>query len=166
MSESLAQKIKRLRKQKDMTLEQVGAIVGVGKSTVRKWETGMIANVKGDKIALLAQALSTTPEYLMGWDLQSQIDSLAAEIEQLKKEVATANAEDIEDLEYTLAIKEEAHEDLVLALRMNELAQKNNSPTELKLSEGEVKLIELLRKVPADRQQLVLQMIETALRNL
>lgn len=40
------------------------------------------------------------------------------------------------------------------------------SPTEPQLSEGEARLIELFRKVPADRQQLVLQMIETALRNL
>ena len=42
----------------------------------------------------------------------------------------------------------------------------NNSPTEPALSEGEAKLIELFRQVPEDKQQLVLQMIETALRNL
>lgn len=68
MSSELARKLKDLRLQKGMTLEQVGDIVGVGKSTVRKWETGMIANMKRDKIALLAQALGTTPAYLMGWD--------------------------------------------------------------------------------------------------
>ena len=54
--------------QRGMTLEQVGDIVGVGKSTVRKWETGMIANMKRDKIADLAKALGTTPAYLMGWE--------------------------------------------------------------------------------------------------
>ena len=68
MSEGMAQRIKELRKEKDLTLEQVAAIVGVGKSTVRKWETGMIANMKRDKIASLAKALGTTPEYLMGWE--------------------------------------------------------------------------------------------------
>ena len=68
MSEGMAQKIKKLRKEKGLTLEQVADIVGVGKSTVRKWETGMIANMKRDKIASLAKALGTTPEYLMGWD--------------------------------------------------------------------------------------------------
>ena len=47
-------------------------IVGVGKSTVRKWETGMIANMKRDKIALLAKALSTTPAYLMGWNEETE----------------------------------------------------------------------------------------------
>ena len=68
MQNELAIKIKRLRLERDMTLEQVATIVGVGKSTVRKWETGMIANMKRDKIALLAKALGTTPAYLMGWE--------------------------------------------------------------------------------------------------
>lgn len=67
MENELSRKIKELRLAKKMTLEQVADIVGVGKSTVRKWETGMIANMKRDKIALLAKALSTTPAYLMGW---------------------------------------------------------------------------------------------------
>ena len=67
MSEEMAKRIKELRTAKGLTLEQVADIVGVGKSTVRKWETGMIANMKRDKIALLAKALSTTPAYLMGW---------------------------------------------------------------------------------------------------
>ena len=65
--ENMARKIKELRQAKGLTLEQVANVVGVGKSTVRKWETGMIANMKRDKIADLAKALGTTPAYLMGW---------------------------------------------------------------------------------------------------
>ena len=63
----MAQKIKELRLAHNLTLEQVANAVGVGKSTVRKWETGMIANMRRDKIASLAKALHTTPAYLMGW---------------------------------------------------------------------------------------------------
>lgn len=66
-SKDMAKKIKELRQDKGLTLEQVANVVGVGKSTVRKWETGMIANMKRDKIASLAKALGTTPAYLMGW---------------------------------------------------------------------------------------------------
>lgn len=72
MENEMSRKIKRLRLDRDMTLEQVADIVGVGKSTVRKWETGMIANMKRDKIALLAQALGTTPAYLMGWKEETE----------------------------------------------------------------------------------------------
>ena len=68
MEKGMAQKIKTLRQEKGLTLEQVADVVGVGKSTVRKWETGMIANMRRDKIADLAKALGTTPAYLMGWD--------------------------------------------------------------------------------------------------
>ena len=72
MSNEMSKKIHELRKQHKLTLEQVASVVGVGKSTVRKWETGMIANMKRDKIALLAQALHTTPEYLMGWEKEPE----------------------------------------------------------------------------------------------
>ena len=63
-----SEKIKYLRKKNGLTLEEVGNVVGVGKSTVRKWESGEIANMRRDKIALLAQALHVTPAYLMGWE--------------------------------------------------------------------------------------------------
>lgn len=41
--------------------------------------------------------------------------------------------------------------------------QKESSPTELQLSEGEQMLIDLFRQVPEDKKQLVLQMIRAAL---
>lgn len=66
-SKDMSIRIKELRQERGLTLEQVANVVGVGKSTVRKWETGMIANMKRDKIASLAKALGTTPAYLMGW---------------------------------------------------------------------------------------------------
>lgn len=43
--------------------------------------------------------------------------------------------------------------------------EKNNSPTEADLSEGEKMLLELFRRVPEDQQTLVLQMIRVALGN-
>lgn len=64
----MGQKIYNLRTQKGMTLEELGNLVGVGKSTVRKWENGMIANMKRDKILKVSEALGTSPAYLMGWE--------------------------------------------------------------------------------------------------
>lgn len=76
MPENMAERIKYLRKTKGLTLEDIASNVGVGKSTVRKWETGMIANMRRDKIASLADALGTTPEYLMGWSKENSPDEL------------------------------------------------------------------------------------------
>ena len=41
--------------------------------------------------------------------------------------------------------------------------EKESSPSELQLTEGETLLLELFRRVPEDQQQLVLQMIRAAL---
>lgn len=67
----IGRKINRLRTEKGMTLEELGDKVGVGKSTVRKWEKGIIANMKRDKILKVAEALETSPSYLMGWEDES-----------------------------------------------------------------------------------------------
>lgn len=88
MSEGMAQRIKQLRQERGLTLEQVANVVGVGKSTVRKWETGMIANMKRDKIASLAKALGTTPAYLMGWDENEAIKEIPTERILSEKEIA------------------------------------------------------------------------------
>lgn len=69
--------IKSRRKELNLTLEQVGDLVGVGKSTVRKWETGDIENMKRDKIVKLAKALRVSPLYIMGIEEeQPQIETL------------------------------------------------------------------------------------------
>ena len=69
-------RIKARRKELGLTLEEVGNIVGVGKSTVRKWETGDIANMRRDKIARLAIALQISPSELMGWDMEDYTHKL------------------------------------------------------------------------------------------
>lgn len=53
--------LKSRRKELNLTLEEVGKKVGVGKSTVRKWENGYISNMGRDKIVSLARALQMNP---------------------------------------------------------------------------------------------------------
>lgn len=53
--------INQRRTELKLTLEQVGQAVGVGKSTVKKWEDGYISNMRRDKIALLAKVLKMNP---------------------------------------------------------------------------------------------------------
>ena len=78
----MGQKIYNLRIQKGLTLEELGNMVGVGKSTVRKWENGMIANMRRDKILKVSEALDTTPAYLMGWDQEESSEKSLPRIMQ------------------------------------------------------------------------------------
>lgn len=53
--------LKQRRLELHLTLEEIGKEVGVGKSTVRKWEAGEIKNMGRDKIVKLSQALHINP---------------------------------------------------------------------------------------------------------
>lgn len=68
------------RMQLDLTLEEVGNRVGVGKSTIRKWEQGTIQNVKRDKIVLLAQALQMDPAMLVMSDEEETVFNQATNL--------------------------------------------------------------------------------------
>lgn len=65
---AIKDRIKNLRQEKQMTLEEVSKVVGVSRQTIQKYENGIISNIPSDKIELLARALDTTPAYLMGWE--------------------------------------------------------------------------------------------------
>ena len=61
-------KLKMLRERNNQTLQDIATLVGVSKPTVQRWESGEIKNLGRDKIKALADALKTTPAYLMGWE--------------------------------------------------------------------------------------------------
>lgn len=61
--------IERRRNELDLTLEEVGNAVGVSKSTVKKWESGFIENMRRDKIAALANVLRISPVTLITGDM-------------------------------------------------------------------------------------------------
>ena len=73
----IANKIKSRRLELGLTLEDVAQAVGVGRSTVRKWETGMIKNMGRDKIAALAKVLQISPV-----DLVPAAESIRTEDEE------------------------------------------------------------------------------------
>ena len=62
---SIGKIIESRRKELGLTLEEVGNAVGVGKSTVKKWETGYISNMRRDRINALAKILQLNPNVLI-----------------------------------------------------------------------------------------------------
>lgn len=67
----LGDKIKTRRLELELTLEEIGKMVGVAKGTVHKWETGDIENMRKDKIVLLAKALKVHPLWILDVDKDS-----------------------------------------------------------------------------------------------
>lgn len=83
---STGERLKQRRLELGMTLEQVGDIVGVSKSTVRKWETGLIANMRRDRIALYAEALQVSPAFIIGVDEDEDPEAEVWELRQQLRE--------------------------------------------------------------------------------
>ena len=80
--------LKTRRQDLKLTLEQVGDFVGVGKSTVRKWENGMINNIGSDKIQKYAQILQISPLDIINKEVVSKEDrDLQKDIEKLIKKL-------------------------------------------------------------------------------
>lgn len=65
---TIGERIKKLRKEKKLTLEELASKVNTTAQTIYKYENNLITNIPSDKIELLALNLNTTPSYLMGWD--------------------------------------------------------------------------------------------------
>lgn len=74
---TIGEKISARRKELKLTLEDVGNAVGVGKSTVKKWETGYIANMRRDKISLLAKVLQMSPSEFVDNDEQYEPSNIS-----------------------------------------------------------------------------------------
>lgn len=64
---TIGDRIKNARLNIGITQETLGKSCGVAKSTINKYETNIITNIPSDKIERIADALDTTPAYLMGW---------------------------------------------------------------------------------------------------
>lgn len=82
---SIGDKIYYLRMKNNMTLEELGDKVGVGKSTIRKWENGTISNMRIDKITKLADALGVTPANLLGGANFKNINSIDRSSDETRK---------------------------------------------------------------------------------
>ncbi len=74
--------IKKRREDLHLTFEQIGDYVGVGKSTVKKWESGFISNLRRDKIAKLAEILQISPLELIYDDFLHKDNIELTSIEQ------------------------------------------------------------------------------------
>ena len=62
------ERLKRLRKEKGLSADELGTMIGKDRSTIYRYERGDIENATIDVIPRLARALQTTPQHIMGWD--------------------------------------------------------------------------------------------------
>lgn len=61
-------RIKELRKENNLSLEDLGTISGVSKSTVSRWESGDVKNLKSDVVQTICDHFHVSKGWLLGLD--------------------------------------------------------------------------------------------------
>ncbi len=69
---NIGERIKKIRLKKNLTQDELALKINTTKQTIYKYENGIITNIPSSKIEAIANALNTTPEYLMGWENNSK----------------------------------------------------------------------------------------------
>lgn len=65
---NIGERIKKRRKELEITADELADMIGKSRATVYRYENGDIEDMPYTVIGPLAEALKTTPDYLMGWD--------------------------------------------------------------------------------------------------
>lgn len=65
---TVGDRIKELRKNKDMAQVELAEKIGVSKQTMYKYENNIVTNIPSDVIELIAKVLNVSESYLMGWE--------------------------------------------------------------------------------------------------
>lgn len=81
---NIGDRIKNRRKKLGLSAEQLAEILGVSPSTIYRYESEDIMNMRIDKVPPIAKALNTTASSLMGWDVQNEEGDISVIIEMLK----------------------------------------------------------------------------------
>lgn len=89
----IGKKLRQARKNKKISLERFSEIIGVNKSTLSRYENGMIDRLDIRKLKEIANALDVSPEWIMGWDVESQKHK---NIQRFNNEVKNQNFTDDE----------------------------------------------------------------------
>jgi transcriptional regulator with XRE-family HTH domain len=65
---TIGDRIRELREEHGITQEELAKHIQSTKQTIYKYENNIITNIPSDKVLILANALHTSPAYLMGWN--------------------------------------------------------------------------------------------------
>ena len=76
---NLSEKSRYLRIQKVMTQAELAEKLNTTKQTIGKYENQVVTNLPLNRIQELADALDTTPAYLMGWGEEKPADASSAD---------------------------------------------------------------------------------------
>lgn len=108
---SIGERIKTRRKELGMSAETLAEKIGKSPATVYRYEKGDISGVDSKVLLPIADALGTTPGYLMGWDgIADNLGSdspAAKKLQEIKRQFKSPMIEEMVQAMRRMTLKEQ-----------------------------------------------------------
>ncbi len=101
---TIGQKIKELRQQLNMSVDDLAAKLGKNRATIYRYERGDIENLPLDVLEPLANVLETTPGYLMGWEDNDEKEATGSIMGNLLRSFRIKNNISLQEISEELGI--------------------------------------------------------------
>lgn len=121
---TIGDRIKKRRKELGISVDEVAEKLNKNRATIYRYESDEIENMSINILEPLANALDTTPAYLMGWELenkninQSNCNSKEEKLldtfnklNELGKDKVISNAQDLTQIDKYTVVNEETKEE-------------------------------------------------------
>jgi transcriptional regulator with XRE-family HTH domain len=113
-------RIKEKRKELKMSADELAKRLGKDRSTIYRYEKGDIENLPLDILEPIAKALDTTPQYLMGWSKEIEVNPVKVAERHFEMIMDEDLSEIFEDFKSLDAKKRKIVKDLIRSLAETE----------------------------------------------
>lgn len=111
---TMGERIRELRKQHNMSMEELGSRLGVGKSAILKYEKGEVENLPRASIEKMATIFGVSPAYLMCFDQWDQnSEALSDEVALIERIQAKWGKDAVKMLELFVSLNTDGRRNLL-----------------------------------------------------
>ena len=115
MGKDIGERIKKLRLERKMSVEELAKKIGKNKATVYRYEKNDIESMPYTVLVPIAEALNTTPAYLLGWESNGKIN---ANLGHVLKELRLKKNKKLSEISQELHISEDIYNEYELGKRI------------------------------------------------
>ena len=149
---TVSERLQKIMAEKNVKQADLARNTGISRGAISNYVLGRY-EPKADIIGKLAKALNCSVMWLWGYDVPMDEAAYLSELDDNPYELNMLDAFD------KLNVDGQAY----VSRWVENFAENGSSPNEPQLTEGEKKMLELFRKIPADKQPAALDMLQAAL---
>lgn len=101
----MGEKIRQLREQKSMSMDELGKLIGTQRQTIMKYEKGIVENIPRKTIEKMARVLGVTPCELMCFEDYDE-EQISLEVKVIESVQGVFGKDAVQMLEYFMKLND------------------------------------------------------------